>query len=385
MTAKNMTKHFFAVAAIIGLAYVPAHAAARPYVIGADGEYALIDPSSNSIVSQGNIFDDLKSNPQISSKWSFLSDRHDIGSFYMDPAHDLIFLFTGKRDEYTDGVLILRMSDRSFLAYTPHHWNRWGGDEMFVSDKNLIFYQGENGMLVYDGITYTKDHKDITWPYHDGGTCFIPGTNIVYDRRYGFYDLDNYVKDRDGDSDNKIIKGKIGIVKSHNAEQVDCRNGKVLLKETERSVKPGETLKMMVYDLKSEKNTSKFYPENIEGWSSYYWQLSRDGQYAIWTDLVEARTDSGEKTALHDGHMVICKSDTGEKVGELRLPARTEEDLRKYKDYEFKGYSADNKKMLVYSEPYLYVVEIDKPGVSNTVELPFTPGWYNSTGFVVWQ
>jgi len=376
--------HFLVTLLALFSAAAPARAAWQPYVIGAGGEYAVIDPSSNSVVSQGNIFEDLMSNPQISSKWSFLSDRHDIGSFYMDPSHDRIFLFTGKRDEYTDGVLILRMSDRSFLAYTPYHWNRWGGDEMFVSDKNLIFYQGEKGMLVYDGITYTKDHKDITWPYHDGGTCFIPGTSIVYDRRYGFYDLDNYVKDRFGDVDNKILKGKIGVVKSHNAEQVDCRNGKILLKETDQAVKLGESPKMMVYDLKTEKVISKFYPENIEGWSSYYWQLSHDGQYAIWNDLIEVRMDSGEKNAFHNGHVVVCNSSSGEKIGEITLPAKTEEDLRNFKDYDFKGYSADDKKMLVYSDPYLYVVGINKPSISNKIKLPFTPGWYNSTGFVVW-
>ena len=188
MMNKIVASYIFVVSVVFAFEDVNAFS---PYVLDGDGRYAVIDSSINSVVSEGNIFEELMSNPQVSSAWNFLSERHSIGSFYMDSAHDRIFLFTGKRDEYTDGVLVLRMSNRSFLAYTPYHWDRWGGDEMFVTDDNRIFYQGGKGMVVYDGETYASNHKDITWSYQDGGTCFIPGTGMVYDRRYGFYDLDS--------------------------------------------------------------------------------------------------------------------------------------------------------------------------------------------------
>lgn len=361
-----------------------------PYIIGGEGEYAVINSSANQVISFGNIFNELLKDATISAKLDFLAERHDIGASYLDPGHNRLFLFTGARDGYGDygvgdGVLVLRMSDRSFITYIKQHWNRWGGDEMFVSDKNQIFLQGGKGMLVYNGATYKSDHKDITMAYSNGGSCFIPKTEMVYDGLYGFYSLDKYVLTEEFNStDNYISRGLIPMVTAKEAYQVDCRNGRLLLMEQDVLVKPGDVRKMMVYDLKTEKVLSKFFPSGVEGWSSQYWQLSRDGEYAVWNSMLRIKTKYGSDAAVHDGHVVISNAATGQKVGELRLPAKTDEELQLFNDYNFKDYSADNKKMLFYSEPYLYVVDIQKAVVTNKVKTPFIPGWYNSTGFVVW-
>lgn len=375
------------------LALFPLYANATqfsPYIVGGEGEYAVISSSANQVISSGNIFDELLKDATISARLDFLAERHDIGATYLDPEHNRLFMFTGARDGYGDygvgdGVLVLRMSDRSFITYIKQHWNRWGGDEMFVSDKNQIFLQGGKGMLVYNGITYKRDHKDITMEYSNRESCFVPKTNMVYDDQYGFYSLDKYVQVEGFNRiDNYLSRGQISLVAAEEAYQVDCRNGRLLLMEQDVLVKPGDVRKMMVYDLKTDKVISKFFPAGVEGWSSQYWQLSRDGEYAVWNSLLNIKTKYGSDASVHDGHVIISNAASGQMVGEFRLPAKTDEELQLFDDYNFKDYSADNKKMLFYSKPYLYVVDIQKAKVTNKIETPFIPGWYNSTGFVVW-
>lgn len=378
--------------AVIVVVVVPCSSATgfQPYIVGGEGEYAVIDTSSSQVISSGNIFDELLKDATVYAKFGFIAERHYVGASFLDTAHNRLFLFTGQRDGkggagYTDGVLALRMSDRKFLNYIKLHSDRWGNDEMFVSLSNNLYFQGGKGMVVYNGVTYVKMPSDITWSYRDGETCFLRDGKRVYDRRYGLYYLDKYVKSQiDGSIVNEVVKNKIKKIESNDAHQVDCRNGRVLLVEEDKPATPGKSNKMLVYDLETDKLLSEFFPEGVEGRSSYYWQLSRDGQYAVWNELVEIKAKNGEPTDVHNGHVLISRAETGKKVSEFQLPKKTKEEMQEYKDYDFKEYSVDNEKMIFYSDSNLYVVDIMKGIVLSKVEVPFMPGWYNSTGFVVW-
>ncbi len=374
---------FFLIAAEMSLQ------AALPYIIGKNGEYAVIDSSKSVVISTGNILVELLANATFSTELKFLANHGDVGSTYLDPLYDRVFLFTGEKpgaggDGSTDGVLVARMSNRSFMGYIKAHKSAFGYDDIFVSDDNQIFFPGGKGMVVYDGKSYKEAHDDITWPYMAAQTCFIPGERQISDRMFGIYYLDKYVKSKlDGALINDFKSSQFQKIEEETAHLFECRNGKALLAERVEKIDETNPPKLIVYDLKNDKEQLRFSSEYLT--SPGDWLLSRDGQYAVWIGMLMLPDATDSSKLLHDGHFAVYRMDTGEKVSDVKLPEKRKEELSEYEDYNFKDFSVDGRSIVFYSEPYLYVVDMKTGRVTSRVELPFTPGWYNSTGFVVWQ
>ena len=382
--------HYHVLLASLALfsAAAQARAAWQPYVIGAGGEYAVIDSSKSVVVSSGNIFSELLGDATFYSKHAFLEKSHDIGTTYLDPVHDRFFIFTGDRpgqgdDGSTDGLLVLRLSDRKYINYLSIPYGSFGNDEMFVSADNQIYIPGGNGTMVYDGKTYKKTHPDITFDYSASKTCFIPGERKVSDAVWGIYYLDKYIKsDFSHKKLNVVEESQLEKLAQKVAYQLDCANGKSLLVERVANPNENNSPKLIVYDLKSDKEIFRFSSEYSDALGE--WRLSRDGSYAVWNGEIMVSGPNGNERMQQSGHIAVYRMSNGEKVCDVKLPEKTKNELADYKDYNFKDFSADGKAVTLYSDGYLYVVSIPDGALLKKIGVPFVPGWYNSTGFVVW-
>lgn len=372
----------------VGMFNMPA-AAFDPYVFFQTeheysyGGYAVIDSTKNKVAYTGNIIGELISDPTFYAQHEFLSNNDAIGDYYIDRKFGRLFIWTGLRDEYYDGSIILKLSDRSLITYV-HTGSGWGEASAVtdVGPDNVIYEMSwgdfggpsdpvENakeaeGIGIFNGETYEKIKftRVPKFGISSLSSCFLPGENKIYDDlNGGLFDV----------AKNELIRPKNPLLKNY--EQLDCKNGKVLTTpDRDGPLKPG-TLTLNVYDVLTDKLVSTFKPPLAGGLPWYEWKLSHDGKYAIWGDSIEHGSHHFP-AYINSGKIAVYSTETGKEVARAVLSKLFNN--KGTEIYRFNGFSVDGKKMLFWGNKYLYVVSIDTLKVLNRVKLDGTPD------FVVW-
>lgn len=348
------------------------------------GGYAVIDSTRNVVKGTGNIIGELLSDPTFYAQHEFLENHDAIGDYYIDRQFGRLFVWTGLRDEYFDGAMVLKLSDRSLLNYL-RDGGGWGQASAVIDigPDNIIYEMswGEFGgpsdpvenakeaadAAVYNGTTYEQIHLTQVPKFGMNGqlTCFLPGENKVYDSMSGgLYDV----------AKNELIRSKSEFLKRNN--HMDCRNGKILAVQKGDLPDPKKTRAVYVYDIVADTVTQTIYAENIDGWYSAYWKLSPDAKYAIWADQIDG-SGYHVDAVIVGGRVLFFDTKTGKEVYELDLPKLFGH--KKYdRRYVFTGFSADGNKMLFHDGKNVYVFDMRSMKITNKVKVPFYPD------FIVW-
>lgn len=349
------------------------------------GGYAVIDSAKSVVVSTGNIIAELLADPTFYAQHEFLVNNDAIGDYYIDRKFGRLFVWTGLRDEYYDGSMVIRLADRSLLAYIrdgggwgqasavtdvgPNNviyemsWSDFGGPSDPVENAK----EAEN-IGVYDGETYKKIKFTQVPEFGISmlSSCFMPGENKIYDDlNGGLFDVEK----------NELIRPKSNFLK--NNVQLDCKNGKILLAQDKDYVQSGSTRTVYVYDVLTDTVTQKILPDSANsGWSSTTWKLSPDAKYAIWA----RRLDGGGHhvdAVVAGGRALVFETATGRQVYELDLPKLLGHKPHSRR-YVFAGFSVDGNKLLFHDDKNIYVFDLRGMKIVNQVRVPFYPD------FIVW-
>ncbi len=379
-------------------------AAFQPYVIGEDGSYAVIEPSSGTVLSTGNFFSELSDDTTVYAQYPFLAKPHFIWRTYMDVPRDRLLLLTVKKysdpnRNCGDGILVLRMSDRSFIDFIEKRCSGWYYDTVTVTGQNKIVLTNgsEDGADVYDGKTFEKDDKLLTFwdPYPNTG-CALPDGKTAY--RYGsmlsgkgFYSMGDYELVPGHGMRNRKTGDPVTINGTDDIFVRDCTDGRLLADA------PGKDPGLVVYDLRAGKVVSRPVPDWSGDWTTRMF-LSRGGDFIVGVSLTRKYVPSSvsvekERVDVGDGKLLVMDASSGKKLGEPELPEKTEAEFDAREEYRFMDFSADGKKMFFSSGRSVFAIDLPKAAVTQRIALPFAPGpgryngytdWPHNSGFIVW-
>lgn len=335
-----------------------AHATA-PYVFFAGpheypaGYYGVVD-SSDVVVSTGNIFSELSAfsaaHPNL-----YLPDSFDeIGDFYVDRAHDRILLFFGRPDEVYNGIMALRLSDRTYLGYIPLT-TAWGHKYIGIDSVGKIFFrdykEDSDQTYIYDGASYRdlNEGKSLSIDFMQS-YCFLSGERVYLGWR---------IFDESTMHAIKSLRQRIRFW------DIACAGDK-LIRYTEKN-KP---YTLDVWDLNTSTITQVIKPEIASGNIRYQWMLAPGGDYLVYGDGIESA--GYRAAALLEKNLVrVFDTATGKETASADLAKVARADAKA--KFYFMDFSVDGKSIVFYSDLKLYVLDLKTLALQHKVPLPEAP------------
>lgn len=341
-----------------------AHAAA-PYVFFAGpheypvGDYGVID-SSDVVVSTGNILSELSAFSAAHPNLYLPDSFGEIGDFLVDRAHDRILLFFGRPDEVYNGIIVLRLSDRTYLGYIPLT-TTWGHKKVGVNSAGKIYfteYKIENDVpatYIYDASTYRQlNEANPLALYFYGFYCFISKERLY---------LDEMIRD-----ENIVKKNTLKIIKNNSSPtswDIACAGDK-LIRHTDKN-KP---YTLDVWDLNTSTVTQVIKPEIASGKYFYQWVLAPGGDYLVYGNGIKSM---GYRAAalLKENLVRVFDTATGKETASADLAKVAGADAKA--KFYFMDFSVDGKSIVFYSDLKLYVLDLKTLALQHKVSLPEAP------------
>lgn len=364
-----MSKSLYSSIAVLFLFCANA-AGGLPYVVFSgphaypNGDYCTILPESGEIVSRGNFISDILRAAVPKPGYSF-SEESEIGDFSIDIVNDRLFMFVGDSEYKYSGILVFCLSTREFLTFIPREMI-WGHKNIAISGYGKIYLtdwdsQGNDlKTSVYDATTFAPLAGAPARFKLSDVYCFIPGEEQVYADR-GIHEVSNPESFSFLPELSKYLN-------------LACANGKLLRYEN-GSMQAGG-YKLNVWDLKTSTVTQTISPSISTGVPSTQWVLSPSGEFAVFGDGV--RSIGYRSAALLSGKLIsIFDTGTGKQTASVTI--RKTLGVDESADVFFMGFSLDGRKLLIYSDPNLYVLDLRTLLLKNKVMLPESPE------FVVWK
>jgi len=322
----------------------------------ANGDYAVIG-ASDVVVSTGNIFQELAADAVKKGKDRTAADYGEIGDYLVDGLHNRLFVWNGVPDESYSGVLVLRLSDRTYLDSISVS-ALWGGKVLLVDKAGNVLYTGYDDEDMAQ--TYVYDAKDYHDIYPEPLRSDLRSACLFGDDK--IYQLGEIYQESD------VIHKRfrlIGDLTPLQRTDISCADNVVVLYSREKS-----KYALEIWDLQTATRSVVIPLEGNTNDSLYQWQLTPDAKYLVYADRINPlgyhsaaliRTPHIKVYSVSDGKMV-ASGDISKIIGETQSF-----------DKFFMGFSVSGQEMVFYSENMLYVLDVKTLKLQHKVRIPDAP------------